>query len=194
MTALAGGVLALSLLLAPALAIAQGSVQPVADAATAAGLAAPAEAGGLTLRARGAGEYRYFGFLVYQARLWAGPEFQAGRYAEGPLLLELRYARSLRGEAIAERSLLEMRRQGPFDAPQAERWLATMRQAFPDVAAGDRLSGLYQPGQPTRFFHNGRLTATLDDPEFARRFFGIWLAPQSSAPELRRALLDGGMP
>ena len=39
------------------------------------------------------------------------------------------------------------------------------------------------------FFHNGKLTAQLVDADYARLFFGIWLARQSSAPALREALL-----
>jgi hypothetical protein len=43
-----------------------------------------------------------------------------------------------------------------------------------------------------RFFHNGRQTAQLRDAEYARLFFGIWLAPQTSAPAMRTALLGLG--
>ena len=67
-----------------------------------------------------------------------------------------------------------------------------MTQAFPPVAAGDRLVGVNGGGGAVRFFHNGRETAALDDAEFGRLFFGIWLAAQTSAPALREALL--GLP
>ena len=35
----------------------------------------------------------------------------------------------------------------------------------------------------------GRPTAQIADADYAHRFFGIWLAPQTSAPALRNALL-----
>lgn len=137
----------------------------------------------------GQGTLRFFGLLVYDARLWAPQKIQADRYEQQPFALELIYARKLDGEAIAERSIAEMRRVAPFDDAQAKRWLTAMKIAFPDVGANDRLLGLNDGQGGVRFFHNGRQTTQLDDREYARLFFGIWLAPQTSAPALRAALL-----
>ncbi|MEY4767310.1 MAG: hypothetical protein RI907_3983 [Pseudomonadota bacterium] len=140
----------------------------------------------------GQGTMRYFGLRIYDARLWAPEAVAAERYAQQPLALELVYARSLWGSAIAERSITEMRRQPGFDDTQAPRWLAAMKLAFPDVQAGERLVGLHDGQGRVRFWHNGRLTQQLDDRAYARLFFGIWLAPQTSAAELRASLL--GLP
>lgn len=138
---------------------------------------------------QGSGRLRFFGLHVYDARLWVGDGFAAARYAELPLALELEYARTLYGRLIAERSLTEMQRIGGFDAATGERWLAAMTQIFPDVAAGDRIVGLQRPGESARFFVNGRPRGEVRDADFARRFFGIWLGPQTSEPALREALL-----
>ncbi|RZJ10517.1 MAG: hypothetical protein EOP39_08630 [Rubrivivax sp.] len=132
---------------------------------------------------------RFFGLRVYEARLWTAPEFDADDYARRPFALELVYDRKLEGQAIAERSVAEMRRVGSFDEATAKRWLALMTQAFPDVTPQDRLLGLHDGQGEVRFFHNGRLTAQTVDAEYARLFFGIWLARQSSAPALRDSLL-----
>ena len=64
-----------------------------------------------------------------------------------------------------------------------------MNRVFPDVTDGDCLIGLATPGNATRFFVNGRATGTIDDPEFAPAFFGIWLSPATSEPRLRQQLL-----
>lgn len=137
----------------------------------------------------GRGTLRFFGLPVYEARLWAAPGFDAARYDSQPFALELRYSRKLRGPDIAERSIVEMKRVGSFTAAQARAWQALMERAFPDVVAGDRLSGVHMGAGQVSFFHNGRPTAQLDDTAFARLFFGIWLAPQTSAPALRQALV-----
>lgn len=140
-------------------------------------------------RLKGTGVLRFFGLRVYEARLWTLPGFVADDYARQPFALELIYDRRLEGQAIAERSVAEMRRVGAFDEAQGKRWLALMTKAFPDVVAGDRLLGLHDGQGDVRFFHNGKPTAQLVDADYARLFFGIWLAPQSSAPALREALL-----
>jgi hypothetical protein len=145
-------------------------------------------------RAAGSTRMRFFGLSVYDARLWVAPGFEAAQYAAHPLALELRYLRALKGSAIAERSLQEMRRSGPLDAATEQRWLQAMVAAFPDVAEGDRLTGLHTPGAATRFFYNGSLRATVADAAFGPLFFGIWLATWTSEPRLRSELLAGVNP
>ena len=151
--------------------------------------AQPAELPGWKLQ--GQGQMRFFGLLVYDIRLWAtsrpGPQWWTAALA-----LELEYARSLKGAEIAKRSLLEMRRQQTIDEATAKRWLAEMEAAFPDVKAGDRISGRHEPELGADFFVNGALSRRIADPLFSRLFFGIWLAPQTSEPALRSRLLGPG--
>ncbi len=142
-------------------------------------------------RLLGSGRLTYYLFHVYDARLWAGPGFDAARYDQMPLALELEYARGFDNTDIAERSIEEMRRSGPISPDQETRWLAAMQQAFPSVAEGDRTTGVQVPGVATRYFVNGKFTGEIRDPEFTRLFFGIWLSARTSEPRLRRALLAG---
>jgi hypothetical protein len=142
----------------------------------------------------GSGRLRFMGLLVYEARLWVpGPPaaLDSQGWAAQPFALEIVYARSLQGAAIASRSLDEMRRQGEPDPATAERWLQAMKTTFPDVREGDRLVGLHQPGDGARFLFNGAARGQWREATLAQRFFGIWLAPQTSEPKLREALLGG---
>jgi hypothetical protein len=141
-------------------------------------------------RLQGQGRLRMYGFKVYDSRLWRGESVVPGEGWIGvPLALEIAYLRALQGAQIAERSLIEMRRQRELAPDEAGRWLKAMQAAFPDVKAGDRIVGVALPGSGMRFYVNGRRTAEIAEPEFARLFVGIWLAPQSSQPALRQALL-----
>ena len=126
---------------------------------------------------------------AHRARLWAPDVVDADRWWSTPLALELQYARRLVGRLIAERSIEEMRRQQPIAADRAADWLEAMNGLFPDVAGGDRLCGVLLPGESARFYFNGRARGELRDPDFARLFFGIWLAPETSEPALRGQLL-----
>lgn len=139
---------------------------------------------------QGRGRLRMFGFQVYDARLWRGPAPVGGEaWDTVPHALEIAYLRALKGAQIAERSLIEMRRQRELAPDEAGRWLRAMQATFPDVKAGDRIVGVFEPGSGLRFYVNGRRAGEVREPEFARLFSGIWLAPQTSQPELRQALL-----
>lgn len=136
----------------------------------------------------GQGQMRFFGLLIYDIRLRA-PQRPGTSWWTAPLALELSYARKLQGREIARRSLQEMQRQQSIEPAQAQRWLAEMEAAFPDVRAGDRLGGRHDPERGARFFVNGAPGRQVDDPLFSRLFFGIWLSPQTSEPALRQQLL-----
>ncbi|MEO8653539.1 MAG: chalcone isomerase family protein, partial [Ramlibacter sp.] len=103
--------------------------------------------------------------------------------------LELRYLRELRGGAIAQHSIDEMRRAGDFSEQQAQHWLQALADVLPDVRPGDRIMGVHAPGQGASFVVNGKPAVTIADPVFATLFFAIWLGPATSQPGLRAALL-----
>lgn len=130
-----------------------------------------------------------WGFQVYDARLWTEPEFTAESYLQRSFALEINYLRNVSGDDIADSSIKEMRGIGSMTDAQAEAWLAQMRKLFPDVKKGDRLVGIYKPGVGALFTLNSKPAGEVRDPEFARLFFGIWLSPQTSKPQMRLQLL-----
>jgi hypothetical protein len=150
------------------------------------------ETAGWTLS--GSARLTFFGFKVYDAKLWLGPGFSRSAPNAGALALELAYLRSFKGQAIAERSIAEMRRQGPLDDAKAQAWQSFMAATFPDVAAGDKLVGIRQAGAPTRFLFNGKEVGRISDAAFDERFFGIWLSAASSQPAMRESLLAKAKP
>lgn len=139
-----------------------------------------------TCRMVGKGQLHWWGFHVYDAALWS----RDGRWQpEAPYVLDIVYARNIGGARLAGTSIDEMRRMGVADEARLARWDAAMRGVFPDVQPGSRLIGIHLPGRGARFHSATRLLGTIEDPEFARRFFGIWLDPRTQTPELRAALL-----
>ena len=136
----------------------------------------------LGLRRWGSGDFRRYGFLVYHATLWAGDDPQ-----RPPLALRLDYKRSIAGSAIVDASVTEMRQLGASEA-DLRRWAQEMTRLFPDVRDGDQLTGIHLADSAV-FLFNGSPRGEIADPEFARRFFAIWLDPRTSAPTLRAALL-----
>jgi hypothetical protein len=137
---------------------------------------------------------RVWGFEVYDARLWTPLGFRHGQYTQFPFALELQYLRKLEGAAIASRSIDEMRRVGSFSDAQAQSWGGAMRELFPDVRQGERITGINLPGVGAEFWVNGQRAGVVKDPAFARLFFGIWLDERTSEPKMRTQLLQGLQP
>ncbi|MGP0172309.1 chalcone isomerase family protein [Pseudomonas sp. NCHU5208] len=136
----------------------------------------------------GSGDFTWFGFSVYNAKLWSPS--RPVKFDQ-PFALELTYRRNISRETLVETSLDEIRRidakalQGGREA----QWAEEMRQAFVDVRDGTRITGVYLPGKGCQFYVDGKLQHVIDDPVFARAFFSIWLDPQTRSPKLRAALL-----
>lgn len=142
-------------------------------------------------RLAGKGDFTWFALQVYSAELWVGP----GTFTPAaPFALELRYARKLAGRKIAQASAEQMEKIGAGSAVQRQAWLQQMVALFPDVAEGTRITGVHVPQQGARFYLDGVLLGSVNDPQFARAFFGIWLDPATTAPALRRALLQNAAP
>jgi hypothetical protein len=139
------------------------------------------------LKVRGGGLLRVFGFQVYNAFLWTpdGSAFDARK----PYALDIEYLRNFEGKVLAERSIDEMRGQGIGGDAVYPKWLAEMARVFPNVKPNDRLTGVATPQRTTKFFHNGKLTGEVSDPEFTDAFFGIWLNEKSSQRRFRDRLL-----
>jgi hypothetical protein len=139
-------------------------------------------------RAIGGGELRFLGLAIYDGFYWAP---RAAFSPIAPFALDLHYRRDLAGRSIAERSTEEIEKLGHGTADERRRWGEAMRQIFPDVRTGDRLTGVNVPGEGVRFFYNGAPIGRIDDSAFAHAFFAIWLDSATSRPDFRRRLLGG---
>jgi hypothetical protein len=139
-------------------------------------------------RSIGAGQFKWFGFAVYEARLWSRGMRPTLDY---PFALEVTFLREFERETLVDMSEDEMRRLGgeELDPGRLAGWTVEMRVAFVDVTPGQRIAGLYLPGRGCRFYVNGRFRHEVTDPEFARAFFAIWLDPRTRTPKLRHQLL-----
>lgn len=123
---------------------------------------------------------------IYQATLYA----PNGDWSfDKPFALRLKYLRHLDGHKIADRSVQEMRGQGFSDEVKLATWHTQMRDIFPDVNEGDVINGVYMQEGQTIFYEGDQELGRINDPEFSRRFFSIWLSTKTSAPEIRLSLL-----
>jgi hypothetical protein len=124
---------------------------------------------------QGLGRLNFWGFHVYDANLYRGSAKDSEEFA-----LDLRYQKSFSGEAIAKRTVEEMKNLGVAEV-QASAW-------------GKELASIYIPKQGTSFFYEGKKISQIQGADFAKAFFGIWLDPKTSVPKLRADLLGQGCP
>ena len=132
----------------------------------------------------GQGIFKRFGWSIYEARLYA----PNGRFDPSkPFALSLTYERTIAGDRLVQASLDEMRKLG---APVDERpeWGPALSRVLPSVSKDVTLTGVYRPGEGAIFYQQDTETGRIDDA-LARRFFGVWLDPRTSEPNLRQALL-----
>lgn len=128
----------------------------------------------------------YLFWDIYQATLYAPQgQFQP----EQAFALELSYLRAIKGREIADQSIVEIRSQGFNDEIKLATWHSQLRQIFPDVHKGISLTGIYNGRGKTIFLQNNTEIGHIDDAEFSRAFFAIWLGENTRSPRLRRQLL-----
>ncbi len=130
--------------------------------------------------------FRKFAFHVYDANLWA-PD---GKWSwQAPFALDIRYARTIKGKALADKSVEEMQRVNAGDDAKRKKWGEAMERLFPDVKDGDRLVGVHFPGKGAHFYNQDKLLGVVNDTEFSEAFFSIWLGTDTSEPSMRKKLL-----
>jgi hypothetical protein len=157
----------------------------------------------------GEADARFWGFRLYHATLWSDRRpFDPAR----PFALELRYYRSISRDRIVSTSIDEIARLAAADRASAgdapgsdsalpsgkmQQWRQRLLAAMVDVDDGDRLIGVYLPGRGVRFYlvrkgQAEQVLGEIDDDEFARAFFAIWLDSHTREPSLRAHLLGAG--
>lgn len=134
----------------------------------------------------GQGVYSVMFWDIYSAELFA-PDMTW--QPQKSYALRLTYFREFSGQDIAQRSVEEIEKLGFNEQERLQRWYKQMQQIFPDVKAGESLTGVRQDNGVTVFFKDQKPVGQIEDIRFSDWFFGIWLAPETSAPELRQQLL-----
>jgi hypothetical protein len=137
----------------------------------------------------GQAKYTYWGFDVYQARLWSETPLLIDSWQQNRFALELIYLRDFEGKSIAKRSLDEISKQKDIEAPKAREWLNALEGLFPNVKKNQSITGVYIPNYGAKFFHMNNLIGEIKDLELTKSFFDIWFSSKTSSPELRKELL-----
>jgi hypothetical protein len=130
----------------------------------------------------GQGRMTYWGFTLYDAKLYTSKE------PKGGIALDIQYLRNFEAKALVKQTLDELKNLGVSDTQRAE-WADPLAKAFKTVQVGDSITAIKKPQGGTQFFYNGQFVSEIFGESFSQAFFGIWLHPKTSAPQLRKVLL-----
>jgi hypothetical protein len=152
--------------------------------------ASPAEVDRALPGAQKTGEasYRLLGIRLFNAEAYAvGGDFSWER----PFALTLTYERSARQSTLLNRSISEMSQRGGGNARTLAPLRAQLERCFPDIARGDRVTGVSTGANTATFFFNGAARCDVTWPGFRRTFFGIWLDGRDGTAARLSAQLRG---
>ncbi len=135
----------------------------------------------------GSGKYSWLFLDIYEAQLFS----KNGIFKPDlPFALKLIYLRQIKKEDIVDNTIIEMKKQGFKDDKKLKLWQEQLLNIFPNIEPFESLSGICDENGNTYFYFNGKIIAKISDKEFGRRFFDIWLSNKTSAPYLRKKLIN----
>lgn len=154
---------------------------------------APAvEEDGVAFELQARSTFRWLAMMrLYDIALHRAPgrELDAIR-TDRPMRLELYYHRGFTAEQIVTAGDTILRRNtNDADREALAARLQTLNAAYRDVAAGDRYTLTYVPGQGTTLRLNGQPLVSIPGSDFAAAYFRVWLGDRPISAELRDQLL-----
>ena len=102
-------------------------------------------------------------------------------------LFEITYLRNIKQQDLLANTIEQWRYLG-FSEANYQRYLVLLERIWPDVSQGDRLQILVSENG-SEFFFNDVFIGAINQAGFGDMFLAIWLSPQTSQPQLRRALI-----
>ena len=135
----------------------------------------------------GEGTLKVLMWEVYDLRLYTdGTAFSW----QDKFMLEFDYSRELKKESVIDASLKEFKLQPNVTDKDIEAWKVYLEQVIQSVQKGTKASIMWVPEGQIVFNYEGSTPSTIENEDFARAFFNIWLGEKTSRPKLRSQLLD----
>ena len=134
----------------------------------------------------GEGTLKVLMWEVYDLRLYTdGTAFSW----QDKFMLEFDYSRELKKESVIDASLKEFKLQPNVTDKDIKTWEMYLEQVIRTVLKGEKATIQWVPDGQIIFHYEGSNPAVIENEQFARAFFNIWLGEQTSRPKLRSQLL-----
>jgi len=138
------------------------------------------------LKTIGTGKLSWFLMDIYQASLHSAD----GVYTDEkyPQALKIRYQRAFKKEWLVDATAKEWQKM-LITQQRYKPWLTQLSILWPDVKSGDTITLFVAENGQGSFYHNDVLLGEIEGPDLAAEFLNIWLAKNTSQPDLRRKLI-----
>lgn len=138
----------------------------------------------------GQGQFSYLFWDLYQAQLYTADGLWSNYQQSSPVVLKLTYQRAISKDDFIEATVDQWKHlQGKVSA-QHQQWATQLEQLWTDVKKGDQLSCVLMADGTVQFYFNDKLLGDVTDTAFGPAFLDIWLSEKTSAPKLRKKLLN----
>lgn len=103
------------------------------------------------------------------------------------LLFNINYLKKINSDDLIEKTIEQWQHLG-FTKERYQNYLPILKQMWPNINEGDRLSLLIYQGRSI-FYFNEQYLGVINEFEFGDMFLAIWLSDETSQPSLRNELL-----
>lgn len=138
----------------------------------------------------GRGRFDYLFWHIYDAQLQSIDGKFIDYQQSTPMLLSLTYQRDISKADFIDATLDQWQHQHGEVEPRHQEWALLLTDIWRDVKAGDTLSCQRLANGEVQFFLNKNYLGRINDPKFADEFLDIWLGVKTSAPKLRKQLIQ----
>ena len=138
----------------------------------------------------GRGRFDYLFWHIYDAQLQSIDGKFIDYQQSAPMLLSLTYQRDISKADFIDATLDQWQHQHGEVEPRHQEWAVLLTDIWRDVKAGDTLSCQRLANGEVQFFLNKNYLGRINDPKFADEFLDIWLGVKTSAPKLRKQLIQ----
>ena len=122
---------------------------------------------------------------VYDASFWS----DSSGVSKPPYALSITYDMDFSKDDLIGRTVTELKHVSTLPDDKLQHYAAQLGTMWPDISSGDRITAFTPDAKQTVFYYNGKNVGKIADAEFTASFFGIWLSPKTSEPQMRKELL-----
>lgn len=129
---------------------------------------------------------KIFKIKIYDIDLWSNRNFFS---YDNNIAIEIKYLKNISKIKIIESSISEINKQKKLSNKIKLKYNEYLNQSLVNIKKNDIMTAIYIDNEIS-FYHNNKLTNSINDKAFAIDFLNIWLGKNSSYPKITKQLIS----